>query len=135
MRLPLFIIININIIIMMMILIIVTIIIIIITIHVHMLGKGQMGSALMGSLRISCFLTGTFWVLPLYNIYIYIYIYIHINIYIHTLLLLLSYINYLFMYISVDPICPQPRCAAPCATAHSSAGRPHYTTILYYNTI
>ena len=31
------------------------------------IGKGQMGSALMGSLQISCFLTGTFRVLPLTN--------------------------------------------------------------------
>ena len=33
--------------------------------HNMELGRGQMGSALMGSLQISCFLTGTFWVLPL----------------------------------------------------------------------
>ena len=29
------------------------------------LGKGQMGSALMGALQTSCFDRGTFWVLPL----------------------------------------------------------------------
>ena len=33
------------------------------------LGKGQMGSALMGSLLMICFLTGTFWVLPLTYFY------------------------------------------------------------------
>ena len=36
-------------------------------------GKGQMGSALsalMGSLQIPCFLTGTFWVLPLTYFYL-----------------------------------------------------------------
>ena len=34
------------------------------------LGKGQMGSALKGSLQISCHLTGTFWVLPLTCFYL-----------------------------------------------------------------
>ena len=34
------------------------------------LGKGQLGSALMGSLQFLYFLTGTFWVLPLMYFYL-----------------------------------------------------------------
>ena len=68
-------------------------------------GKGQTGSALMGSPQISCFLTGTFWVLTLTYFY-----------------LPKSAMAYLFPQsveihyfcsgpISVHPICPQPRAA------------------------
>ena len=66
------------------------------------LGKGQMGSALMGSLQSSCFLTGTFWVLPL----IYFYLPKSARAYLFPQ----SVKNHDFCSgpISVDPICLQP---------------------------
>ena len=64
--------------------------------------KGTNGVSTMGSLQISCFLTGTFWVLPL------IYFYIPRSARAYPF-----YPTYQIHYfcsgpISVDPICPQP---------------------------
>ena len=74
----------------------------------QMIGKGQMGSALMGSLQISCFFTGTFWVLPL--IYFCLpknaraYLFFSQSVKTHY---------FCFGPISVDPIGPQPTHTSP----------------------
>ena len=75
------------------------------------LGKGQMGSALMGSLRISCFLTGTCWLLPLTDVYLPKSA--------RAYLFLRSVKNHYFCSgtISVDPIRPQPNETRPCRHA------------------
>ena len=65
--------------------------------------KEQMGSALIGSLRISCFLTGTFWALPL----TYFYIPKSARAYVFSQSVTFRY--FCSGPISVDPICPQPR--------------------------
>ena len=68
----------------------------------NLLGKGQMGSALMGSLQISCFLTGTFWVLPL------TYCYLPKSARVHLFPQSVKFINdFCSGPTSVDPICPQ----------------------------
>ena len=66
------------------------------------LGKGQMGSALMGSLRISCFWTGTFWLLPL----TYFSLPKSARAYPFPQSVKIDYFRN--GPISVDPICPQP---------------------------
>ena len=77
--------------------------------------RGQTGSALMGSLRILVFLTGTLWVLPL-------------TYFCHPK----SARAYLFPQsvkihqfcsgpISVDPICPQPNDGSSCRVAHAAS--------------
>ena len=70
--------------------------------HQANIGKGQMGSALMGSLQSLCFLTGTLWVFPLIDVYIPKSARAH--------LFPQSVKNGYFCSgpISVDPICPQP---------------------------
>ena len=67
------------------------------------LGKGQMGSALLGSLRIYCFFDrGTFWVLPL----TYLYSAKRARAYLFPQSVEIRY--FCSGPVSVDPVCPQP---------------------------
>ena len=71
-------------------------------------GRGQMGSALMGSLRISCsFDRGIFWVLPL----TYFYIPRSARAYLFPQSVKINY--FCRGPSSVDPICPQPKGLPP----------------------
>ena len=65
-------------------------------------GKGQLRSALMGSLRISCFLQ-TFWILPL------TYFYIPKGARAYLFPQSVKHRNFCSDPTSVNPICPQPR--------------------------
>ena len=69
----------------------------------RVVGKGQVESALMGPLRLSCFSDrGTFWVLPL--TYFHIPRSVSANLFVQSVK-----IHYFFSGpVSVDPICPQP---------------------------
>ena len=64
--------------------------------------NSKMGSALMGSLQSSCFLTGTFWVLPLTCFYLPK----SARAYLFPQSVKIHY--FCSSPISVDPICPQP---------------------------
>ena len=66
------------------------------------LGKGQLWSALMGSLQISCLMTGTFWALPL------AYCYLPRSARAHLFPQSVEIHYFCSGPISVDPICPQP---------------------------
>ena len=71
----------------------------------RMFGKGQTGSALMGSLHFSCFLTGNLGVLPL----TYFYLSKSARAYLFPQSVKIHY--FCSGPSSVDPICPQPRWA------------------------
>ena len=67
------------------------------------IGKGQMGSALMGSLHFLFFDRGTFWVLPLS------YFYLPKSARAYRFPQSVKINHFCSGPISVDPICPQPR--------------------------
>ena len=90
-----------------------------------------MESALTGSLRVSCFDRGTFWVLPL----TYFYIPKSARAYLFPKSIEIHY--FCSIPISVDPICPQPRhgerrLRGPCHQGQAAAcdRQGHTTTIL-----